>query len=69
MNENIKLIINKKNHNISNIIDIEYIDNIIYYPKPKFFNLYEFINNIKNKILKYLIIFILFISIIYMIFK
>ena len=69
MNENIKLIINKKNHNISNIIDIEYIDNLIYYQQPNFFNLNEFINNIKNKILKYLIIFILLISIIYMIFN
>ena len=80
MDENIKLIINKKKHNMTNttnttnitnftnIIDICYINNLIKYQKPHFFNIYDIFKYIKNKIIKYLIISILFISIIYMIF-
>jgi hypothetical protein len=69
MHENIKLIVNKKKYNISNIIELDSNNTIYNYPKPKPFNLYVYIHLFSKKIIIYLLILALFYFIFHLIFN
>ena len=56
MRENIKLILNKKKYNISNIIELDSNNTIYNYPKPKPFNLNLYIHLLSRKIIIYLLL-------------
>ena len=69
MHENIKLIVNKKKYNISNIVELDSNNTIYNYPKPKPFNLNLYIHLFSKKIIIYLVIIALFYFIFHLIFN
>lgn len=69
MLENIKLIINKKKYNISNIIQLDSNSTIYNYPKPKLIDLNVYIHLFSKKIIIFILVVALFYFIIHLLFN